>query len=182
MEWFQIIERIIGHVAWPLAAYFIVGQFSDELKSFIRRIKNAKYKGVELDLGNEIQSIKDDAELAGVTITYPIGSFPEESIRNINAAPEWAFIQSWQDIENVIFQLYSKKHPVDSPRAPTGNVINTLIAEGVIDESMGNLIQKLRNVRNKIVHTADPDVTRGEALEWLGISKSVRNRLVQKTS
>ena len=61
-------------------------------------------------------------------------------------------------------------------------MINTLIAEGVIDESMGNLIQKLRNVRNKIVHTADPDVTRGEALEWLGISKSVRNRLVQKTS
>ncbi len=182
MEWFQIIERIIGHIAWPIAAFFIVAQFSDELKSFIRRIKNAKYKGVEIDLSNEIQSIKNDAELAGITIAYPSGSFPEDSIRNIDVAPEWAFIQSWQDIENVIFQIYAKKHGAPSSKGPISNVINTLVTDGVIDESMSNIIQKLKNVRNKIVHAVDPDVTRGEALEWLGISKSVRDRLVQKTS
>ncbi len=103
-------------------------------------------------------------------------------IRNIEAAPEWAFIQSWQDIENVIMQLHLKKHGALSPKGPISNIINTLVTDGVIDESMGNIIQKLKNVRNKIVHASEPEVTRGEALEWLGISKSVRDRLVQKTS
>ena len=180
MEWFSIIERIIGHIAWPIAAVFIVSQFSDELKNFIRRIKNAKYKDVELDLESEIQEIKYDAENAGITINYPSSTFPDDSIKNIEAAPEWAFIKSWQEIENVIMDLYSQTSGAMIRQGPISHIISVLIENGTIDKSMADLVNKLRAIRNKIVHTTEPEITRGEALEWLGISKSVRDRLAQK--
>ncbi len=107
MELLDFFEKITGHLAWPLVVFFIFRQFADEIRSFIKRIKNAKYKGVEFNLEKEMQEIKSDAESAGITIFYPQSSFPEDSIKNIEIAPEWAFIKSWQEIENVLIHYYS---------------------------------------------------------------------------
>lgn len=41
MAWFEIVEKIIGHIAWPLAAYLIVRQFSDEVKPLFKKLKTA---------------------------------------------------------------------------------------------------------------------------------------------
>lgn len=180
MEFFSIIERIIGHLAWPFATYFVVTQFGEELRGFIRRIKNAKYKDIEINLENDIQKIKVEAESAGVTIAYSSIAFPEDSIRNIEVAPEWAFIKSWQEIDNVVQQLNSKYLGSEKLRGPTSLILSALFAQGIISQEMLHLIGSIQQVRNKIVHSSNSDVTRGEALEWLGISKSIKDRLAQK--
>jgi len=180
MVWFEILERIIGHIAWPLAAYLIVRQFSDEVKLLFKKVKTAKIKGVELDLSHEIESIKDEAESAGITIVYPSGSFPADSIKSIEAAPEWAFIQSWQDISNVLKKIQSEKYPDLAHRSTSAQLIEKLFQDDLIDDAMKNLLSKLRKVRNDLVHSSNPAITRGEALEWLGISKSVKDRLIQR--
>lgn len=182
MEWFEILERIIGHIAWPLAAFLIVRQFSDEVKLLFKKVKTAKIKGVELDLSNEIQSIKNEAESAGITILYPTGSFPADSIKSIEAAPEWAFIQSWQEIDNVLLKIQSERYPDMRRSGSTIAVTEELYRDNLIDDALKNLLHKLRKVRNGLVHAEDPDITRGEALEWLGISKSVKDRLIQRLS
>tara|TARA_R110000744_G_scaffold257211_1_gene372641 strand:- start:241 stop:459 length:219 start_codon:yes stop_codon:yes gene_type:complete len=51
---------------------------------------------------------------------------------------------------------------------------------GIIDTEMEMLINKLRQTRNLIVYNSDSLITRGEALEWLGISKSIKDRIEQK--
>lgn len=180
MEWFAIIERIVSHIAWPIAAVLIVSQFGGELKNFIRRIKNANYNDVELDLKSEIQEIKYNAANAGVTIDYPNSILPDDSIKNIEAAPEWAVIKYWQEIENVIMELYAETSGAMTRQGPISHTISVLIENGTIDKSMADLVNKLRTMRNKIVHATESEITRGEALEWLGIYKSVRDRLAQK--
>lgn len=180
MGWLELIERIIGHLAWPIAVFLILNQFRTELGSAIKRIRSARYKGAEINLEQEMTEIKDDAEMAGITIAYPPGSFAEDSIRSIELAPEWAFIKSWQDIENVIMSLKSKLPDDKKYRGPITLVVQGLVEEGIVDPKMASLIDKLRIVRNRVVHGVDPDVTRGEALEWLGISRSVKDRLAQK--
>ena len=89
MEAFEIVEKIIGHIAWPLAAYFILRQFRSEIRLLLKRIKTAKYKGMEIDLKEELKEIKSEAELAGITVYYPDSSFPDNSIKNIKEVPEW---------------------------------------------------------------------------------------------
>ena len=58
--------------------------------------------------------------------------------------------------------------------------LSYLEGKGLIDAKMTMLIQKLQSTKNLIVHNSDSSITRGEALEWLGISKSIKDRLEQK--
>ena len=180
MGWFELIEGVIGHLAWPVPVFLILKQFRTELGSAIKRIRSAKYKDAEISLEHEITEIKNDAEMAGITIAYPPDSFAEDSVRSIGLAPEWAFIKSWQEIENVIMRLRARLPDDKKHRGPVTLVVQALVEEGVLDPTMASLIDKLRIVRNRVVHGEDPDVTRGEAFEWLGISRSVKDRLAQK--
>ncbi|MEL7614022.1 DUF4145 domain-containing protein [Vreelandella titanicae] len=179
MEWLELIEGTIGHLAWPVAIFLILNQFRAELGSAINRIKSVRYKDAEINLEQEMMEIKNDAEMAGITIAYPPGSFAQDSVRSIELAPEWVFIKSWQEIENVIMGLRSKLPEDKKYKGPITLVVQRLVEEGIIDPTMASLIDKLRSVRNRVVHE-DSDVTRGEALEWLGISRSVKDRLAQK--
>ncbi|MGJ8689724.1 MAG: hypothetical protein ACSHXZ_09410 [Gammaproteobacteria bacterium] len=178
----EILERLVGHLAWPVAVFLIVREFSNEFKSFIRRIKNAKYKDVELNLTEEFQSIKNEAIDAGITIAYPPSAFPSENLKSIETAPEWTIIQSWQEIERVLSQLYSKsrREAGDKSKANPNEMIAVLLDNGTIDPAMAGLINRINTLRNNIVHQHEFELTRGEAMEWMGISKSVKDRLSQR--
>ena len=160
--------------------YLIIVQFRSEIRSFVKRIKNEKYKDIEVNLEKEIKAIKSDAKNAGIQINYDDSTLSEDNLRNIRIAPEWAFIKSWQDIENNLLEYYSKVSGLKTKRVNTRKVLSYLEDKQVLDNEIIMLIQKLRSTRNRIVHNSDSSVTRGEALEWLGISKSVNNKLSQK--
>lgn len=180
MAYLELLRDIIGHLAWPTAVIIIFFNFKGEISGFIGRIKNAKYKGVELNLEKQLEELKTDAEMAGVTILYPTQSFFDSNIDNIEHAPEWAFLKSWQEIENVIVGHYSKISGMKNSRVPFSKALSYIRTNGLIDSEMEMLINKLRHIRNLIVHSSGFSITRGEALEWLGISKSIKDRIEQK--
>ena len=176
----EFVEKVIGHIAWPIAAFFIVAQFKNEIRGFVRWIRTAKYKDVELNLGQEIQAVKQEAENAGITIFYPDTAFPAETVSSIEAEPEWAFIKSGQEIESVVTNLYRQTSGSYEKRESISAIIKFLTERDIIPEELADLVSKIQGVRNKIVHVSDSELTRGEALEWLGISKSVKDRLEQR--
>lgn len=182
MEFFEIFTNLIGHLAWPIAMVVIFVNFKNEISGFLGRIKNAKYKGIELDLQQELEELKSDAGKAGVTIHYSPQSFSEDNVANIETAPEWTFIRSWQEIENLIVDHYSNVSGLKDTKVSFPKALQYLHKNGLIDFEMEMLINKLRQTRNLIVHRPDSSITRGEAIEWLGISKSVKDRLSQKLS
>lgn len=57
MNGLEFLEKMASHLAWPIAALLIAHQFREEIRQFLRRIRNAKYGGVEVSLGQEIQQI-----------------------------------------------------------------------------------------------------------------------------
>lgn len=142
------------------------------------RIKKASYKGVEIDLEKEFQEVKREAEDIGITI-IPGDPFSDEAVRTYNEAPEWAFIKSWQETENLVLGAARTILPSQTRTSNITKIIEDLVKAGVIDAGMAELIRKMREIRNMIVHGGQAVVTRGEALEWLGISKSIRQRLKQ---
>tara|TARA_R110002153_G_scaffold105499_8_gene244185 strand:- start:501 stop:818 length:318 start_codon:yes stop_codon:yes gene_type:complete len=102
MAYLKLFTDVVGHIAWPIVVLAIFFALKNEISGFLGRIKNAKYKGVELNLEKEFEELKTEAENAGVTIMYSSHSFPNDSINAIENVPEWAFIKSWQEIENLI--------------------------------------------------------------------------------
>jgi len=190
IEYFEIIEKLIGHLAWPVAIYFIFYKFKSDVSTFLKRINRAKIKGLEVNLEQGLNEIKTEVSEAGITIAYPQSSFSKETISNIEVAPEWAFIMSWQEIENLLLKYYEGKKVGDKYYSTRNKnyidsinwILQDLFKKGIISDSLLSVIQNLKDMRNMVVHKTNPDVTKGEALEWLGISRSVKNRLSQRLS
>ena len=181
MTWLQFVEQMTGHLAWPLAAFLISLQFKNELRQFIARIRNATFGGAELDLAAELQQVKQSAEGAGITTMYDPSAFSRDAMSALDAAPEWAFIKAWQDIERLLDRLYAPhSSSAVTSKAPVRRKIGALLNAGVIDDALASVVTQLHDTRNRVVHESGHSVTRGEALEWLGISKSVADRLRQK--
>lgn len=177
IEYIKILVELIGHIVWPLVLLIIAFYFKGEVPKFLKRVKKAKYGELELDLSEAIAEVKSTAIEAGITIAYPAKSFNENDMALFEQAPEWAFIKSWQNIENLLMtpQKGERKKPIT-------RVIKELAESSVIDFDLSQLVLKMNRLRNDIVHSQNIDLTRGEALEWLGLSRSVHDRLKQKLS
>lgn len=181
MVWLEFLEKMASHLAWPVAALLIARQFREEIRQFLRRIKNAKYGGVEVSLEQEMQQIKASAQSAGITIVYPSSALSPDSVASIDAAPEWAFIKSWKEIENLIGRLYNVATATSEPGSISfAQKLKILQAGGNLDERLASVIIALHQTRNRIVHESNHSITRGEALEWLGIAKSIADRIRQR--
>ena len=181
MAYVESIEKIIGHVAWPMVFIFIFLFLRKEISLLLSRITKAKYKDLEIDLRKTMGEIRNEAENLGITIAYPESYFPKESIENLKDSPEWAFIKSWQEIEDVLSPLVGVGSQGEVRRRSVNAALDELLSKKLIEPEMAAIVQKVRGVRNKIVHSpeAEASVTRGEALEWLGISRSICDRLRQ---
>ena len=182
MELLELLTEVIGLLAWPVAAIVVALSFKSEISKFLQRVKNAKYMGVELDLEKEFSELKAEATDAGVTIMYAPSSFDRATLDSLEDAPELAFIRSWQEIENVVVSHYGSVSGLKAKegRFNFGKAVKYLRENGTINAELEMLIQKLRQTRNLVVHGSDVSVSRAEAFEWLGISKSVLDRLKQK--
>ncbi len=60
------------------------------------------------------------------------------------------------------------------------SLVQQLQSSYKIDSGLANLILKMYRLRNEIVHVSGIDLTKTEAMEWLGVSKSISDRLNQK--
>ena len=177
IEYLKLSVELIGHIAWPSVVCGLVYYFRKDLAKLLERIKKAKYGDFEIDLAEAIEDVKQDALELGITIAYPSTAFSESDIQMMQHAPEWAFLQSWQNIENLLVDKTSK-----DKRQPIIRVVKKLEDESTIDSGLAELILKIYRLRNEIVHTSEIKLTKTEAMEWLGVSKSVQDRLAQKLS
>ncbi|MDT8447769.1 MAG: hypothetical protein RRB13_12840 [bacterium] len=57
MEWTKIIIDLIKAVAWPSTVVFLAILFRREISSSFDKIKTAKFPGVELEMGREIEEL-----------------------------------------------------------------------------------------------------------------------------
>lgn len=174
-EELRIAVDLVEHLAWPVVIGGTLIYLRKDLVAILKRVKKAKIGEVEIDLAEEIEEVKNDALNMGITIAYPSSTFSKSDIEMIEHAPEWAFLQSWQKIENLLIS-----RSIGNRRQPTVETINELANSNAIPSNLAELILKMYRLRNKIVHGGNVVLTKGEALEWLGVAKSVNDRLSQK--
>ncbi len=177
MEFLKIIAQIIGHIAWPVALILIAYGFKKEISLLLGRIKQARYKGVELDLETEFKEVKQEAYDAEITVLYPESSFSKEYFDAINEAPEWVFIKSWQEIEQLIIEAQEQIPELSTKTKSISRTLSSLVEYSVITKELGILIKNMYEIRNKIVHSYNAEFTRGELIEWLGLARSLKDRL-----
>lgn len=174
-EYFKLVVDLVGHLVWPGVVGGAFLYFKKDVAKLLQRVKKAKYGDIEIDLVEAINEVKGDAIELGITIAYPSSSYSASDLELVQIAPEWVFLQSWQNIENILITKGS-----DGKRQPIYKLVQQLQSSYKIDSGLANLILKIYRLRNEIVHVSGIDLTKTEAMEWLGVSKSISDRLNQK--
>lgn len=175
IEYLKLLVNLIGHLAWPALVASALWYFKKDVAKLLQRIKKAKYGDIEIDLAEAIDEVKNDAVELGITIAYPSSSYSASDLQLVQTTPEWAFLQSWQTIENILITKGS-----DGKRQPIAKVVKQLQNIDKIDNGLAELILKMYRLRNEIVHHSGVNLTKTEAMEWLGVSKSIADRLKQR--
>lgn len=160
MNWREFISSIVGALAWPAALFAVLYVLRKPLGTLLTNLrpKQARYRGLEVDFGSEVEEAEELAEAAELPATgTPIGG-PENAPRHamlVREAPRAAVLETWLGVEaemKRLGEIYGVKPSV-----------HALKAQGAISAELGALIRQLRELRNEAVHRDEFAVTQEEA-------------------
>ncbi|MFG2547290.1 hypothetical protein ACGFOM_33165 [Streptomyces sp. NPDC048594] len=86
-------------------------------------------------------------------------------------------LRVWLDIESAIRSHYGELHGESRASAPITEMIRILLKDRVIDNETVDRIQRLRKVRNSLVHDREPMLTNAEARNLLKDARDVLSSL-----
>lgn len=209
MDWLQFFASAISSLAWPIAAVILVFFLRKPLTDILitlTRIKNLKFKDLELDFSNELQDIKrtvtDSAPSEQNTQTLQEKRSGEESLESAQSEqeivtntymaeamqlissnfPEPAVLVAWRAVEealvNVGFRL-GMEAGIARPVVAPGRAIALLREKGFIHTSTAEAIYRLRSIRNKVAHGSQgkSKVSIDDAEEFTNIAASITETL-----
>jgi hypothetical protein len=172
LEYFKVIESLIGHLAWPIVVLIIFIYFKDELKSIIKRLKSAEIKDIKFELEDKIENVKKEAINNGVTMFYPLETIQRQFNPKENKTKETQIFDAWKKIEAKLFSIDDR-----TGKRNLNDTINYLTKNGKLPKYLANFVLDLRELRNIVVHTENPIITEEDFQNWISISKSVIDRL-----
>jgi hypothetical protein len=176
VEYLEVIEKIIGHIAWPAVVLIVFYSFRKEIKSVVSRIKSAEIKDVKFELEDKIDEMRKEALDAGVTMFYPIETLQREFNAASEKTKEAQILESWGRIENILSRLDDR----GQKSSGTVDVLSYLVKAGKIEKYLANIIMNLSELRDIVVRKDNVTIAEDEYQNWMSISKSVIDRLSNK--
>ena len=156
--WIRLIEefvKLIGVLAWPIAAVVIALFFKKELASLMSRVKKGKWGDAELEFENYVRDVDAEADIPRAPAAETIS--PEAAVR-ASTDPRGAILGAWIAVEDALFDLVrSLDLPVSS--SSTSQAKNSMAAiraaqkAQVLDAKWISLFHDLRMLRNEAAHS-----------------------------
>lgn len=180
MDTLTFTAEAIKALAWPTAVVFValmVRKPVIELLPFLRRLK---YKEVELEFAKELAQLQSDitANEAAISQNSPSLAASTSSNRLLNIAcisTRAAILEAWSELEAASVAVASSFWN----QAPSETFKNYsrlgeyLLQCKVIDEKQLVVFNKLRELRNKVAHAIDLNLTEEEAQIYIKLAISL---------
>ena len=195
MNWLDFIDKLIAHLVWPLTLLVILLLPRRYLGGIFQLLKTLKLPGgVELELQDQFRELREEAQAAKLASPSEakVADLEEGKINDDEQAkflrmaedfPQAAIMQSWMQLERLVFNVvapFKQTVRVSTDRPILLNdALRDLRFTEHIDEATLNVLNRLRNIRNEVVHAKREAVTPGEALEFQELSKAVSDKLRQ---
>ena len=194
MNVLQFIASLTASLAWPLVALIFVLTQKSPISRMIERVKNAKLFGAEIGIGEEIEAIRQQADLdESVIETLPTVPDDETAqptlvishdIARLRALEETlaktsatgTIIAAWADLED---GLRAIAHGLGkSWRANNfGRNLADLRELGIVERDTLDGIRSLRQLRNEIAHGRGGEPTLQEANAYRDTAKDIISKV-----
>jgi hypothetical protein len=190
MNWLQFVASIIESLAWPIACVVLVFLLRKPLTQILialTRLKNLKFKELELDFGAELRDIKDTAagsiapeaftEESLPTVEQDIHSQITEAKRLAPDFPEPAISVGWQAVEEALFNAVDRLRltPTNRSESPPLRNIELLSANGYIHTENVSVLRRMRKLRNIAVHGGGGrgEISVDDANEFIALASAI---------
>jgi hypothetical protein len=153
--WLDFVSRLVDALAWPAAIVAVVVILRRPIGRLLDRIKGARYRGVEFDLGEVEEEIKR-TRLPPAPGGAGDGSFEGQRTEElVRVAPRAAVIDAWLSVERELDNL--------SGQLGLSGSVSALEESGAITSDLARLIRDLRRLRGEAVHAEDFEISPNEA-------------------
>ena len=182
MDILTFISSIITSIAWPTAVFGVAFLLRGKISELIPLIKKLKYKEFELEFAQALEDIKrKEADLPVQSNSKRL----EDLSLLAELSPRAAILESWLAVEVAVLQLglksdISSEHVTSSN---SGKIAYVLEARSIITKEEANLFKKLRELRNKAVHSQlDRDVSEKSTKEYVESALKLEQAFLFKTN
>ena len=172
--------EVIKATAWPLSAILIVILLKEPLAALLKQMKTLKYKDVEIDFGEKIDSVTQEAskELPEVPATTEV---EDEKIKELaQLSPRGAVLEAWINVESAFKEAAQRHGFIDDKINPfQPGKFSSIIYQFQVSEHIGKgtieIFQKLNRLRNEAVHLEEFSFDSKAAVEFIQLA----NRLIK---
>lgn len=183
MDWLQFFSSVIGSMAWPSAVVLLAVLIRAPLAKVIPRLRTIKYGDFHLDIGEQIDAVKEDVDAIGESPSQEVDELPVSFRALARTDPRAAVLSAWIPLEVELIDIASKLDPKtwrgsDARNSPMF-INRALMGEGLIDQATFNALEQLRRIRNSAVHSTGETVSFDDAMNMAEVCQRVSGLLKQ---
>jgi hypothetical protein len=185
--WIRFLEEIvklIGSLAWPIAAVTIASYFKKEIANLLSRLKKGRWGDAEVEFENHVREVDSGIDIPRDEDSESIS--PEAAVR-ASTDPRGAIVGAWIAVEEALFELVKR---IDRPfaisdsssfrsqrRMTSTAAIRAVQSAGVLDTNWISLFFELRELRNEAAHSPDFEPSPQSVITYVRLAKELTNAI-----
>jgi len=158
LQWVAAVTGLLSAVAWPLVAAFALLMFRKELRRRLNSIREVKYPGGSITLG-EVERLEATIQHAEVVEDFGTLRARTRELPSVSLADsQLAIAHSRLEAERELFRLSQTKLPSREITSwPVGRHVDELERAGVLSKPLAANIRTFIELSNRILHSANID-------------------------
>lgn len=188
MDWLQFFSSVIGSLAWPSAVVLLAILIRAPLAKVIPRLRTIKYGDLHLDIGEQIDAVKEEVEAIDESPSQDVDEVPVSFRALAKTDARAAVLSAWIPLETELIEIASKLNEEvwrgSGARNSVMFINRALLGEGLIDKATFGALEQLRRIRNSAVHATGEGVTFDDAMNMaevcqrmIGLLKQIKDSL-----
>ena len=172
MDWITFISKAIDSLAWPIATMIIVLCLRNPIIALIPLMRKLKYKELELEFSEGVKEIESELVQSGRGESVEAEKVEVEASRFVsllNISPRAAVLEAWTELEVAAVEIASSFWGRDGESVfkHMPNLGSYLMQCEVFDENQHEAFNKLRQMRNKLAHGEEVNLSREDAKAYI---------------
>lgn len=166
MDWKLFVVELLKATAWPLTTLIVIFALKQPIRRLLLAARTVKWAGLEAEFGERLQAARALADASVVTRGQAVESVRTDALSQLaNLSPRAAVLESWRAVESAVVRALARTGK--NKRSPfSEESLQTLVHDGVIDDSERNLLDVLRHLRNRAVHQDAFTISKDDAVEF----------------
>jgi len=188
MDWKSFTAAVVEDVAWPLAVVTILLLFRVELLKLIPQLQKLKFKDLELEFAKQLSAAAAEAGLSPPLSAEEEPTEDRPMLRRggvdhyvealAAVSPRAAILESWVAFEVLAQRALEKMVGGPTPRPLQISEVFDLLRKGnVISTAEQRALERLRELRNHVVHGPDVMLTRERTIEYVTVLNKIADRI-----